>query len=174
MSEPERVDHIDVEFSPPDVGWIDITIATAAQKAELSLSQVFDPFDGEFTGWLERIVCEPRAALEFDVEGPIAIFAAEPIAASEDVVFSLMLRLHTNEEENEFECIIPRRRLVSDFYNSLVQFWESAVVAEKWLEWMYMYTDPDDIAELDERYRRPWSVRSEVVDNYLASSELGR
>jgi hypothetical protein len=167
---PEKVDKIEVVFLAPDAGWSRLTIRTTRQELSWPLSHVYDPFYEDFTAWLEATVENGTGTISIDSEGNVAKIEVMDSANGTVRVFGESIY----EKRNDLLIEMPRRQFVSDFYSSLVAFWESDELKQNWDEWSYALKRPDwreDYPpEIQKVIEQPWPIRSAKVESYLATS----
>jgi hypothetical protein len=187
VNAPERVDHIRLAFSPPDVGWVDFRMEAGRQSAEFSLSNVRDPFycgsapifaewnwrqrvvTGDyvcdFIAWLERIAVTGAGTIRVDIERGDVVMAAGAATSPDQVDVTIT----GPEDEFSMSFRMTRHALVAGFYRQLVDFWEGPVMAEGWWNWLNEDADLHD--DGPEEIQRPWPIRSEIVERYLAGQK---
>lgn len=164
----ERVETLVVEFGPPCWGWIRLSLRSDRQHKEIPLSEVFDPFAGGLTRWLEHLATNVQARLVIDTEGSLARLEVVPSTA--DLVYFVCTPVQAGQRE--FIVEMSGKRLVADFYRSLVNFWEGSALRDNWDMWILALKDPD---LRDNEYgglQTPWSVRSQLVERYLSENEI--
>ncbi|TCR68481.1 hypothetical protein [Bosea sp. BK604] len=167
-AQAERVETVVVEFGPPSWGWIDLSLRSERQHTEIPLSEVFDPFAGSLTRWLEHIATNMPARLVVDSEGSLARLEVVPSTA--DLVY--LVCTPVDASRSEFIVEMSRKRLVADFYRSLVNFWEGPALRDNWDMWILALKDPDLRDNEYASLQTPWSVRSQVVERYLSENAI--
>jgi hypothetical protein len=156
------VDGLSLMFSAPEAGWIDMWLTVDSRTLNWWLPDAPDPFalpwhrdDDDlsvtFFYWLEAIAAGRSAAMGFDMEGPVGAFFVVGDAASNSVVFTCL----SNRGALEFAVRIDRYVLVRDVYTALIAFWESDALNAAWSQWSS---------------KPKWSLRSAIVEDYLATS----
>lgn len=186
MSALERVDHIRLFFSPPNLGWIDFRMEAGTQSAEFALSNVCDPFycDSapifakwnwqrrvvaddyvcDFIAWLERIAASGAGTIRIDIEHGDVVMVAGETTLPDQVDVTV-----TGPKDQFFMSFCTTRHaLVTGFYSQLVNFWEGPVMAAGWWDWLN--EDPELYEDGPEEMQRPWSIRSDIVERYLAGT----
>lgn len=103
--------------------------------------------------WLEDIAVGRAPALGIDMEGGYAAL----VVSGKNAVAIVTLSGWTYPGKKEFAVHIDRHTLVRDIYAALVAFWESDALNTAWSQWSS---------------KPKWSLRSAVVEDYLAASDM--
>lgn len=153
---------VSVTFQSLDAGWLEMTIVVGQNTVAWDLSDVLDPFAAAprpedaghfrttFVHWLQDIADGNFTDVAVDMEGWTGAILIAPSNSESKVLLSVL----TSNHGLNFVVSIDRRILVRDFYNALITYWESDELKTNWAQW----SD-----------KPKWSLRSAVVENYLAS-----
>ncbi len=156
-----------VEFAAPEHGWIDTTFRFDDKMIEYPFSSVYDPFYKDITEWLETICDVGQATMRVDIENDIIDFLIEPALEENKCIFTC--RKAYFPEKVGFSAVIPLNDFISTFYATLIEFWESKTLRERW----------DEHWESDELYRHegpdahelgPWSLRSARIEDFITKN----
>lgn len=155
-------DTLIVSITPPKNGWMRLSLSSSGLATEWYLTNIPDPFavntygseNGyflEIIDWLEALAAGACPALGFDMEGLVGVLLVSA-TAEPDIICLFVL---TDPHRVELAAQILRHRLVESIYGALMEFWEGEDLRTSWSHW-------------SDRPR--WSLRSKVVEDYLAAS----
>lgn len=160
LSKSVAVETLALSFSLPEYGWILLVISAGGSTADWDLCDAPDPFASEryryggycltWLAWLEDVISGQPAALGIDMEGPVGVLLIIGPPASSIVTFIAL----SDPMKVEFAVRIERRALVRDIYTALIAFWEGDALKPVWSHWSS---------------KPQWSLRSAVVEDYLAA-----
>ncbi len=159
---PAGAEAVALKFSEPEHGWMEMGLTVNGHTVDWWLSNVPDPFalpwkndtDGisvTFLYWLEALANGRSATLGFDMEGPFGAWLVSGGQGTSTLVFSCA----GSSAGLEFAVSIERFVLVRDIYSALLAYWDSDRLNANWSHW-------------SDRPR--WSLRSRIVEDYLAAA----
>ncbi|WP_375449555.1 hypothetical protein [uncultured Devosia sp.] len=161
------VDKISIKMSAP-VAWeivFDLSVADKVAEWGLYTLNSFEDADPlslfradesnaycfQFLHWLEEVAAGRAAAFGIDMEGSYAALVASGQRSNPIVKLSAI----TYPSRLDFAVTIERRVLVRDIYTALIAYWESEALNAAWSQWSS---------------KPKWSLRSAVVEHYLAQA----
>lgn len=170
--EPREVEALAAAMSPPEWGWIDLTLASEETSVTIRCSSVFDPIR-ELLGWLESIIAGNHPRMSIDQEGshaelhvlPGTLKAREQQRVDERsprVQFVVLID-RAEVMDVELNILIPRRALVFSLYSAwqTVQRYDSARIRRHWSgEW-----GSDSEAQYDGA-----TLRSVAIEEWLSKA----
>ena len=158
-----RTDRLSFTFKRPEAGWIAMRIVAGQTVTDWDLSHVLDPFaaaprpedEGYFRStfihWLEDIANGKATDMAVDMEGRTGAMLIAPASSKLSVTISVL----TSPSGLDVVATIERFALIRDFYTALIAFWDSDALNDAWSQWS---SQPK------------WSLRSAIVEDYLAAS----
>jgi hypothetical protein len=132
---PEVTDSLSISFSPPQYGWLPVTIASSSRRCCFDLSNVRDPFP-ELQIWLMAALRQGFPRLIIDCEGEWIewhLSAAEGGKVRFVVVRTDMMQ--TRRSHIEIDVEISRKDLVRSIFRPLAAFWNGKALAQAWHHW---------------------------------------
>ncbi len=124
---PVAVESLEVRYSPPEVGWLLVSIVANGKEAQFEASELYDPFP-DLIAWLEAIAEGEFPRFLIDQEGTHLQFLTIETTTHRSVRF--LLAKVTRKPENEpgnalLDIEVNRRTLVDAFYGNLGRYAKS-------------------------------------------------
>jgi len=141
-----------VHITPPDFGWLNMTLKTENEEVFITTSAVYDPYP-DMLAWLESIATGDDDTLTINDE--TEDFYLKTVSLDEDqIYFSVSAQFQTPQQK--LGLAVNRFNLVSEFYNAFSTYAGSEEFIEHWLEFLGL---DDQIIS---------NYRSDKLEQYLA------
>lgn len=136
-----QLDDINITFSGPEYGWLDVKIEIGTQVFEYSISQVYEPFK-ELNHWFEDVLFnEPHTGIfQFDCEGEYIQFCCDFLGYWEQKKSNLHVALFTIccdfEDAHLIMGVLAIEDFVQAFYYGLRDYFNEhkELFVEYWSE----------------------------------------
>lgn len=137
MDTSSNVEQIKVNFRQEENtgGWIDLHVGVNTQKLCIQASYVFSPFES-LIHFLENILSNRLPSIfEWDEEGKLKRFNAQPHENPELVRFFIDSPSHLQgfPIHTYMEGVFQKKQFVAEFYGQFVRFLSSAYDKKKWV-----------------------------------------
>lgn len=154
MSAPRALEIVfEVSAADKVAQWGLYTLNSFDDADPLSLFRVGDgsAYCVQLLNWLEEVAGGQAAAFGIDMEGSYGALVVSGKRSAPVVQLSAI----SYPDLVDFAVTIERYTLVRDIYTALIAYWESDALDAAWSEWSS---------------KPKWSLRSQIVETYLAAS----
>lgn len=136
-----QLDDINITFSGPEYGWLDVKIEIGSQVFKFSISQVYEPFR-ELNKWFEEILFNDlhTGIFQFDCEGEYIQFCCDFLGYWKQKKYTSHVALFTIccdfEDEHLIMGVLTMEDFIRSFYYGLRDFYneQKDVFVEHWSE----------------------------------------